>query len=341
VLINEELPWFTHQLRSGHIVSVTSSLDLPSVASQERAYLLHSGLKSMLAIPLLMEGAIIGALSFGSFTSQRQWSLGLVSSLRLSAEIMSLGIRRNQYAQGLKSIAQTMDSISLDRTAHGEKTADHFRDRAVKLMQAENHERRHMGQVLHEDVMQILSAVGMLVQSGENGISQSPAGAKAVALLKDALQKLRQLTLELRPDAVCKMTLAEGMHWLADQVRRRYGLDVEVRIVGEFDHVGEDVRSFLYDSARKLLENVAVHASCKQATVELQRSDPNYIQLTVSDEGVGFKPAGLSDMHGAAFGLFSIREQLELFGGMMDVQSSPSRGTRVSLSVPVTNGLSE
>lgn len=337
VLLNAKIPWFTHQIRSGYIVSVSSSIDLPAAAAKERVYLLQSGLKSILAIPLLMEGTIVGAMSFASCRTQRRWSLGLVSRLRLASEILALGIRRDQYAQGLRVIAQTMAQVSPDHAAPGKKAGEHFRDRAMRLMQAEHQERRRMGQVLHEDVMQILSAVGMFVQSGKNGMPESPASAKALALLKDAMQKLRQLTLELRPEAVFQMTLADGIRWLADQVRRRYDLDVDIRVADTVEPVSDDVRSFLYDSARKLLENVAVHASCNRASLEIRRSDPNYIQLTVSDEGVGFNPASLQDLPSAAFGLFSIREQSELLGGMLEVNSSPGQGTRAVVTIPLSD----
>lgn len=333
LLLDVKLPWFTHQIRSGHIVSVSSSIDLPAVAANERAYLLRSGLISNLAIPLLTEGTIVGALSFGSFRRERRWSLGLVSHLRLASEILALGIRQHRYAQGLKAIAQTMDQISLDHAAPGKKACGHFRDRAMRLMQTEHQERRRMGQVLHEDVMQILAAVSMLVQPGPNGVAQ-PGSIKAVALLKDALQKLRDLTLELRPEAVFQMTLADGIRWLADQMRRRYNLDVDVRIADTVGDVSDDIRCFLYDSARKLLENVAVHASCKDAILEIVPSAPDSIQLTVSDEGVGFNPASLKDLPIAAFGLFSIREQSGLLGGMLEVNTSAGRGTRVVVTVP-------
>jgi signal transduction histidine kinase len=333
--LNTQAPWFTHQIRSGHIVNVSSPIDLPSVAAKERVYALKSGIKSLLAIPLLMEGTIVGALTLASLSVQRRWPIGLVSRLRLAGEILALGIRRHQYAQGLRAIAQTMDQVSLDHAAPGKKVAEHFRDRAMRLMQAEHQERRRMGQVLHEDVMQILSAVTIFVQSGKNGSSQPPETDKAVALLRDALQKLRLLTLELRPEAVFQMTLPDGIRWLGDQVRRRYDLDVDIRIADTVGPVSEDIRSFLYDSARKLLENVADHAHCNRATLEIRRSDPNYIQLTVRDEGTGFNPASLQDLPIAAFGLFSIREQSELLGGMLEVNSSPGQGTRAVVSIPL------
>lgn len=334
VMLNSHIPWFTHQIRSGHIVSVSSSIDLPTVAVQERACLLQTGLKSTLAIPLLTEGTIVGALAFGSFRRERRWLMGLVSGLRLAGEIMALGIRRHQYARGLKTIAEAMDEVSLSRVNSGTKAAEHFRHQATRLMQAEQQERRRMGQVLHEDVMQILAAVGMLVHSGQSGEPQSPASVKAAALLKDALEKLRQLTLELRPEYVFEMTLSDGIAWLADQVRRRYDLYTEIHIDDTVPPVSDDVRSFLYDTSRKLLENVAVHASCKNATLTIRRPDPNYIQLTVRDEGVGFNPASVPNLPNGAFGLFSIREQVELLGGMLEVSSAVGRGTRAVVTVP-------
>jgi two-component system NarL family sensor kinase len=204
----------------------------------------------------------------------------------------------------------------------------------MKLMQAEHQERRRMGQVLHEDVMQIVAAAGLYVQSGTNGMRMSPDNAKALALLKDAMQKLRELTLELRPEAVFAMTLAAGIQWLANQVHRRYDLEVDVRIADSVDPVSDDVRGFLYDSTRKLLENVAFHASCNRAALEIQRCEPARIQLTVSDEGIGFNPACLEDLPSTGYGLFSIREQTGLLGGTLEVTSSPGRGTRVVVTVP-------
>jgi signal transduction histidine kinase len=204
-------------------------------------------------------------------------------------------------------------------------------------MQAEHQERRRMGQVLHEDVMQILAAVGMFVRPCTADATQSHDSAKALALLKDAMQKLRALTLELRPEAVDEMTLDAGIRWLVAQMRRSYDLAVDIRIADTVGPVDDDVRSFLYDSTRKLLENVAVHASCNRATLEIRRSDPNYIQLAVSDEGVGFNPASPQDLPGAGFGLFSIREQSELLGGMLEVDSSPGEGTRAVVTVPLSD----
>jgi len=55
----------------------------------------------------------------------------------------------------------------------------------------------------------------------------------------------------------------------------------------------------------------------------------------VADRGVGFASTALADqgMPGG-FGLFSIRERLELLGGQLNVETGPRQGTRVVIEIP-------
>jgi signal transduction histidine kinase len=336
-LIDAELPWYAHQIRSGYIVSISSSMDLPAAAARERAFLLKSGLKSNLSIPLLMEGTIVGAVAFGSFKRERRWPPELISRLRLAGEILALGMRRHQYAQALTALAQTVEQVSVGPAGGSQKRTEQLRQRSIRLLQAEHQERRRMGQVLHEDIMQTLSAAGMFMQSGEGADEDQrlAANSRAMSLLKESLQKLRQLAVELRPEAVWEMGAEEGFRWLANQMRRRYDLDVELHIDKAVESISKDMRPFLYDSARKLLDNVAVHSGCKRARLDVQPVDPNCIRLTVSDEGVGFNPASSQDLSNGLFGLFSIREQVDLLDGTLEVRSAPGQGTRAAITVPL------
>jgi signal transduction histidine kinase len=164
--------------------------------------------------------------------------------------------------------------------------------------------------------------------------ARSSAIANTQDLLRQALAKLRQLAIELRPGALSVTGLAEGIRWLADEMRRTHGLHVDVEADDLIEPVNEDVRPFLYDAALKLLENVATHSQCKRARVEIRRVDPGHVQLTVTDDGVGFMPAAEDDIPSGSFGLFSVREQAELLEGRLDVHSAPGGGTRASVTVP-------
>jgi CheY-like chemotaxis protein len=73
----------------------------------------------------------------------------------------------------------------------------------------------------------------------------------------------------------------------------------------------------------------------------LKRVD-GFLQLTVSDQGVGFDPNVMlqASGSGAGFGLFSVRERLKLFGGRLEIRSAPGQGSRVFISVPIAQQIS-
>ena len=92
----------------------------------------------------------------------------------------------------------------------------------------------------------------------------------------------------------------------------------------------------LFRAVRELLFNIVKHAQTANASVQLSRTADGRACIVVSDEGAGFDPETLRAWDGTAggFGLFSLRERLELLGGQFEVNSSPGRGTSVTISGP-------
>jgi nitrate/nitrite-specific signal transduction histidine kinase len=87
---------------------------------------------------------------------------------------------------------------------------------------------------------------------------------------------------------------------------------------------------------RELLFNVVKHANVANAGVQLRRAADGSTWVVVSDEGVGFDPEVLRAWDGtdARFGLFSLRERLELLGGRLDVDSAPGQGASFTIVGP-------
>jgi two-component system sensor histidine kinase NreB len=207
---------------------------------------------------------------------------------------------------------------------------------AVRLMQTERQERRRIGELLREDVMQILEGIGMLLRSARMADhDKRPAVVpRTMTLLSSAIEKLRELAAELRPEALSEMGAEGGILWLTAHMRETHGLNVHVHAGEGIEPISEELRFFLYDGARKLLANVAAHSGCKEASLELFRVDPGHVRLKIEDKGKGFDAAQLQDIPDGSFGLFSLREQAELLGGELEVRSTPGRGTETSLTVP-------
>src|SRR5262249_1346802 len=74
-LVNEQLPWYARTIYRGEVLRFSMLPDdLPPEATLEREYCLQVGLKSHLVIPLKVMGAVVGAIGFGCFRRNRDWS---------------------------------------------------------------------------------------------------------------------------------------------------------------------------------------------------------------------------------------------------------------------------
>ena len=219
-----------------------------------------------------------------------------------------------------------------------EQYADQLRRLALELTQVEHRERRRIAEMLHDHLQQILVAamirVGMLDRSQDPAVRQ--AAREVEDLLSQSVEASRTLTGELVPPILHEGGLVAALEWLGRWMEDKHGLRVQVESDGGAGPGSDDVTALLYQAVRELLFNVVKHAGVRTARVEVRRLD-GQVQVTVADEGAGFDPGQLAAKEKAAgaFGLFSIRDRLDLLGGRMEVQSQPGRGSRFSLRVPL------
>jgi signal transduction histidine kinase len=123
---------------------------------------------------------------------------------------------------------------------------------------------------------------------------------------------------------------AEGLAVALGQETRKAALpvDLEAHDIGRYPR---DVEAAVYFSILEALQNTAKYAEASRAVVHLRDVDGE-LQFEVSDNGNGFDPATVR--RGA--GLDGIGDRIDTIGGTWDIASSPSYGTVVSGSIPVS-----
>jgi signal transduction histidine kinase len=115
-----------------------------------------------------------------------------------------------------------------------------------------------------------------------------------------------------------------------------YGLEVEIVAEDTLRTPQENIRVLLFQIVRELLFNIVKHADTGRARVALRQLN-DHVEIVVSDAGKGFDVAAVEarEADDVGFGLFSVGERLGLFGGHMEIESSPGTGTRVRIDVPL------
>jgi signal transduction histidine kinase len=126
----------------------------------------------------------------------------------------------------------------------------------------------------------------------------------------------------------------DALAWLADDLLKRYGLQVTTASTGEPVPLNDALAGFVFRAVRELLMNVQQHAETSTANV-LLRWSPDELEIEVRDQGVGFDADGENEAAPTGVGLFGVRERLGRLGGSVRVESEPGRGTRVFLIVPL------
>ncbi len=229
-----------------------------------------------------------------------------------------------------------LEDVTKEQTAlrELEHRAGQLQKLTLQLSQAEDHERKRLADLLHDDLQQVLAAakfhVGLLDSQAANAETVHEIAGEIKQMLKEAIDKSRSLSHELSP-VLYQVDLADVFEWLAAQMQSRHGLMVRVEVRGRADSPSEAMKAFLYKAAHEMLFNIIKHAGVDKATLRLRRMRKQ-LWLTISDKGQGFDPRTLAKTSG--FGLLTIRERVELLGGRMRIKSTKGRGSIFLITVP-------
>ena len=147
------------------------------------------------------------------------------------------------------------------------------------------------------------------------------------------------LTFELSNPALYELSFEAAIeHWLYEQVQKKHGIECEVSVTGDPVQPAEELKVTLFRAIRELGANVVKHSKATALRVSIERVGDN-IQVSLTDNGAGFAAeaagAGLSMDKTGGFGLFNIKERLEHLGGNLKIESSPGRGTSITLTAPL------
>jgi PAS domain S-box-containing protein len=248
---------------------------------------------------------------------------GTVQTVQVVSRDMT---ERRQMEEELRQAREGLEQQVKERTAQ-------LRALTAELLRVEQRERRRIAGVLHEDLLQTLAYTKIQLESLQRGAAAEPqrrAADKAIESIKQSIAVARSLTLDLHPPVLHELGLGAALEWLAEEMQQRFGLAVKVHVAAASQALTEDLREFLFHAARELLFNVAKHSGVRAAEMGLGTADDRVL-LEIQDAGSGFDP---SQRVTGAYGLFSIRERAEYFGGTLTVASAAGKGTRVTVSVP-------
>lgn len=206
----------------------------------------------------------------------------------------------------------------------------------------EESERRRLAGELHDRLGQSLTALSINLNMALRLISRQSLD-QAAARLHDAIgttgemaEHVRDIVADLRPHVLDDYGLWAALQWELERFGRRTGIRTEAKGGELVPRPSWEVETALYRIAQEALTNISKHANARSVRVDLSQKDGS-IQLSISDNGVGYKIKKLTADQPGGWGLLFMKERIQAQNGNLKVISTPGKGTRVVARIRSTS----
>lgn len=208
----------------------------------------------------------------------------------------------------------------------------------VRIIETQEQERQRLVRQLHDGPAQSLTNLILQAEICERLFDNDSTRARAELVnLKTSVtgtfQKVRDFMFDLRPMMLDDLGLVPTLKRYVESFSEKSNVRIVLTVTGNERRFTDYKEVALFHFVKDLLMNVRQHSQASQAQVFLDLTE-DMVRITVEDNGNGFD---VKEVLGASagLGLSTLRERIEMLGGQVQIDSSPGRGTKVSLNVPL------
>lgn len=260
-----------------------------------------------LVLPLAAEGRIIGLCLLGRRDPDDYYAANEIPTLKAIMDQTALALVNIEQAERLHAFYQA----DIDR---------------------QEEERKSLARELHDDV---LGQLAMLAMS----VDERLAGENFSTAYQTSVQRIREIISGLRP-GLLSYGLYAALDELSDDTASQIGIQLPKSAETEVDFTLQyntiryppEVELHLYRIIQQACKNAVKHAQSNRITISGQL-EPGYVDLRVSDDGVGFSGDTKIDLAELLikkhFGLAGMYERAALIGAEVQITTARGQGTMV------------
>ena len=334
----DEIPWSVTQLRRGATVRFTRIEDLPaSEAAVDRQTYRRLGVKSQVAIPLTVEGVVIGALAFSAVAAERPWRDGFVQRLQLLGEVFANTLARRRAEMEGQRLRGDLAHVGRVATV-GELTASlaHELNQPLTAILANAQTARRLLESDTVDLTELRAIVGDIVDDDKRA-------SEVINRLRSLLKKgpLERSRVDMSEVVGQVARLAAG-----DAILRNVATRLELAsdlppVHGDRVQLQQVVLNLILNGLDAMRSSEAGH---RTLVLRATRADAATVEVAVQDSGTGiertvldhiFDPFYTTKADGLGMGLAIVRTIVEAHGGRVRAANNPGAGATFSFTLPV------
>ena len=241
--------------------------------------------------------------------------------------------------QHIESSAAYLLGSGIDPSSDSADVSVEVAQRVLGSLEAE---RERLYRDVHDGPAQVLANAIFEVEYLERIAERAPAEVRQTlrtelsnlkGQFRGSLDSVRGMIYDLRPPELTELGLAEAMRNYASEWEARCGIKVSSELDLKDTGLSPMAELAVYRVMQEGLQNVHKHAHASSVGIAWSRANESWV-LHVTDDGQGFDLVKAA-RHKKSVGLLSMRERAELIGGTLQIQSTPGKGTAVTLLLPV------
>lgn len=211
----------------------------------------------------------------------------------------------------------------------------------IKIIKAQEEERQRVSKEIHDGPAQTMANVVLKAELCDKLIDIDKEKAKKeLQLLKEivrnSLKDIRKIIYDLMPMSLDDLGLIPTIQRLVINFKKENNANVDF-IVNDDNAIKESIIQLtIFRIIQEALNNIKKHADARNVSIKLNIGAEK-IYIKIIDDGIGFdvkeKVNSLDDKNG--FGLYSIKERVDLLKGKIDIESEKGKGTKINVSIPL------
>lgn len=212
-----------------------------------------------------------------------------------------------------------------------------------RLIEVEEDARKKLARDLHDGPTQSVAAIAMRVNFARRLMERDQQAAsgelfKVEDLARRTTKEIRHMLFTLRPLVLESQGLAAALRQLAEKSADTHGQKVIVEVSSDLaEQLDLSKQGVIFYIAEEAIGNARKHAQAQHVWVRLKGSRDVAV-LEIQDDGAGFDLAAVDSAYDrrGSLGLLNMRERAELMSGVLRIDSAVGKGTKISVSVPLT-----
>ena len=234
------------------------------------------------------------------------------------------------FAHDITELICSQELVASESRRHVEAT----RAGARAVVDAQEKERADIGYELHDNVNQILSTARLYLDLAKNDEKERMnLIARSADNISGAVKEIRKISRSLVPGSLDDLGLIASIDDLVEDIRVTKAVSVEFCHQENIENaISEKRKLVLFRIVQEQVTNVLRHAQASQLVIELT-VDVHSIYLSISDNGKGFDLEAVKTKKGV--GLHNIANRAELFNGKINMVTSPGKGCKLNVLIPV------